>query len=783
MASSSISANSPEVYTTGYGFDTFGRLMTLTLPDGEILTHRYDSGGNINRIEGDRPAKSGSGAEHTDYLQSLLYDQFEQRTLVKLGNGIETRYTYQADNRRLGNLQSTGNLAGKFQNLAYKYDPVGNITSLTNDVAIAPANTFGGPTRHSYGYDDLYRLTSAGGSFTQSPGKERRYTLAMQYDAVHNIVNKTQTDTLTSNNNPGIAQKGTTYDWAYAYQGSQPHAPTHIGDRTFYYDANGNQTGYVSDRNGTKRTIVWDEDNRIQSIADNGSTTDDQYDDQGQRIVKTGKQGETVYVNQFYTVRNRSIVSKHVFAGTSRLATKLVGGNGNTSVPPASPTIASATSSLTSAPQITSPDGSASTTATVQDLAGSAIAIPATANAGTANPVTPVAAAEGKNNTLSVEGEEQGKGKKRGNAQGQANKLADGAQQTAALPGNSQAALEHALASGQGNKTGIYQRLDRLGYQVDAGGRIVPRDGSGTGGTPGTIQAPQNFLYFYHPDHLGSTGYVTDASGKLYEHIEYFPFGETWVQEHSNTQRTPYLFTGKELDEETGLYYFGARYYDPRTSVWQSPDPILGKYLDGKHNGGVFNATHLALYSYVVNNPVLLIDPNGLAEILFANKADGSVITDHSKKVISDKADAAKISSVTVSSIERSAVDQRNSMYKTIEADGVDATKAVYGNAGDKVVDAYAVAKKAEKSVDEIKKAMLDQLNLEPTSNHMNQDKSKRQVIDIAPSSIPSRKADEWKKQIQSGGEINKVILPGAGERAYHLEINQPPPPPAQPQP
>ncbi|NIV10723.1 MAG: hypothetical protein GWN62_05360, partial [Aliifodinibius sp.] len=43
----------------------------------------------------------------------------------------------------------------------------------------------------------------------------------------------------------------------------------------------------------------------------------------------------------------------------------------------------------------------------------------------------------------------------------------------------------------------------------------------------------------------------------------------------TNSQRIPYLYTSKELDEETGLYYYGARYYDPRTSVWQSADPIL----------------------------------------------------------------------------------------------------------------------------------------------------------------------------------------------------------------
>ncbi len=78
------------------------------------------------------------------------------------------------------------------------------------------------------------------------------------------------------------------------------------------------------------------------------------------------------------------------------------------------------------------------------------------------------------------------------------------------------------------------------------------------------VNGQSEFIWYYHPDHLGSTGFVTDQNGELYEHVEYFPFGESWVEENSNTQRTPYLFTGKELDEETGLYYFGARYYDAR---------------------------------------------------------------------------------------------------------------------------------------------------------------------------------------------------------------------------
>ncbi len=106
---------------------------------------------------------------------------------------------------------------------------------------------------------------------------------------------------------------------------------------------------------------------------------------------------------------------------------------------------------------------------------------------------------------------------------------------------------------------------------------------------------------------------MTDIDGEVFQHVEYFPFGETWVEEHSNRQRTPYLFTGKELDEDTQLYYFGARYYDPRTSVWQSPDPILARYLKGSPNSGVENPKNLNLYSSTWNNPVKYTDPDGNA--------------------------------------------------------------------------------------------------------------------------------------------------------------------------
>jgi RHS repeat-associated protein len=112
-------------------------------------------------------------------------------------------------------------------------------------------------------------------------------------------------------------------------------------------------------------------------------------------------------------------------------------------------------------------------------------------------------------------------------------------------------------------------------------------------------KSTESFQYFYHPDHLGSTSYITDASGEVYQHLEYFAFGETFVEEHSNTERTPYLYNGKELDEETGLYYYGARYYDPRASLWASVDPLAEKYPS------------MSPFSYAANNPLIYIDPNG----------------------------------------------------------------------------------------------------------------------------------------------------------------------------
>ena len=132
--------------------------------------------------------------------------------------------------------------------------------------------------------------------------------------------------------------------------------------------------------------------------------------------------------------------------------------------------------------------------------------------------------------------------------------------------------------------------------------------------------------YYYHSDHLGSAQFVTDWKGRQYEHIEYTPYGELWIEEvAAGLDKLPFRFTGKELDEETGLYYYGARYLDPKYSRWLSGDPALNDYIPQapindeakKHNenlpgmGGVFNTVNLHVYHYAGNNPVKYTDPDG----------------------------------------------------------------------------------------------------------------------------------------------------------------------------
>jgi len=111
---------------------------------------------------------------------------------------------------------------------------------------------------------------------------------------------------------------------------------------------------------------------------------------------------------------------------------------------------------------------------------------------------------------------------------------------------------------------------------------------------------PENEFYFYHTDHLGSSSWISDQDGKAVQHLQYLPFGESWIDQRDGTWNAPFTFSGKERDWETGYIYFGARYYDSDLSIWLSVDPLAWKFPS------------LTPYAYCNNNPIRLIDPDGM---------------------------------------------------------------------------------------------------------------------------------------------------------------------------
>ncbi|MFD4635914.1 SpvB/TcaC N-terminal domain-containing protein [Lentzea sp. NPDC058436] len=462
-------------FTTLNRFDAFHRQLETTYPDGEKVTYGYDSGGQVTTAAGVKDNRSYT------YLARQDYDKFESKVLTETGSGVRTTYSYDENDRRLATLKSRQSDGREFQNLSYRYDDVGNITQLANDVPVPQSKELGGPSRQTFTYDDLHRVTSATGEYRNTADRLDRYKVDLTYDTVHNTTNKAQKHEFVSPSGVVRPQGDTTYTYRYSYTG-RPHAPARVGPDTHGYDAGGNLIDIVTrdddnavqafvgpltdESTSDERTqLVWDEENRLACAhKDERSTVKQEpsscenradplvrfiYDDTGNRIVKEGEGTHVSPGRNFSKAGGQSF--KHVFVGEQRLLSKKV-------------------------------------ERTVEDE-----------------------------------------------------------------------------------------------------------------------------LFYFHTDHLGSASYVTDTRGKVTSHQEFFAFGETWVQESTAPAPVPYQYNGKEFDDETGLYYFGARYYNPRTQLWQSPDPELGSYLDGQTNDGVTRSANLAAYTYSYNNPVRLVDPDGRA--------------------------------------------------------------------------------------------------------------------------------------------------------------------------
>ena len=565
-------------YVTQWTYDSHNRLVEMIYPDEEKVTYSYNLGGLLEKVRGEK-------SYGYDYITKLGYDKFEQRIYLKYCNGAETFYTYD-NRRRLSNLAVNSGGTSIMDN-AYTFDAVSNVLSVANNASLPQSGNAGGQMAHSYTYDGLYRLASATGTYTGVDSKSASYTLDMGYDNMHRITSKRQH--LTQDNVQFNGTLNVGYDLSYTYSSEEgkkfqlesvkdvnyrteetPEGNNVENGHVYSYDKNGNLV-YVNtsrmmkdghrDNSVGERKLIWDEENRLLSVDDNGFVSNYWYDADGERTVKTSGESDQVYVNGVfsggstntakfslyvspYLVANQGgRYTKHIYAGSQRIVSKVGDFASYGSDPRRIEYAGSETDGL-------SVDYKSKYTAQQQIIKDHYTFFDVPYN-GTDN-----------------------------------NNYADG-EGFCCNDGTLEAAQAKAMRKVQS--------------------RAVAK----------SFKDPDNYenlQFFYHPDHLGSSSFITNLDGEVVQHIEYVPFGEVFIEERNSVWNTPYLFNAKEFDEETGMYYYGARYYDPRLSLWMSTDPMQEKY------------SHINTYCYAFNNPLNFVDLHGMEGVKYESDNGDKII-------------------------------------------------------------------------------------------------------------------------------------------------------------
>jgi RHS repeat-associated protein len=321
-------------FTTSFTREAFGRLLTVTYPDGEVLTHQYDSGGLLSSLQGRRSTPTGDLVN--DYLKRQEYDEFQSKRYQEFGNGSRTEYTFDPATRWLAR-QLTATPQRTLQDLNYDYDAVGNVLQMDNRLPPPQTELKGGPSRQTYRYDPFYRLQSATGSAPQAPNRQRDYTYGVTYDLGGNIQSKVQRDTTSQVTQNGSLQNpkeenATTYTFnPMTYNPARPHQLSSADGTIYSYDDNGNLTRIVNTRNKTQRIITWDAADRAVRIDDASNGTDYRYDHRGLMGVQRDSLGESAFVNDWYQTTNGGWTWRQIWAGEDRIvrATEKLDNQGN----------------------------------------------------------------------------------------------------------------------------------------------------------------------------------------------------------------------------------------------------------------------------------------------------------------------------------------------------------------------------------------------------------------------------------------------------------------------
>ncbi|WP_278234993.1 SpvB/TcaC N-terminal domain-containing protein [Isoptericola sp. AK164] len=324
-------------YVAHAGYDEFGDLRTVTTGTGVTTEHDYDP---------DRRFLTGVA---TDVAAQEQWD-------------------------------GTTSVARELQELRYSYDVVGNVIDVANalydggsagtldELDDIPANNLPGPAQQSYTYDQHYRLAAAEGRYIDRQ-EDRSYTYAADRTPNGNLVDVSQatvTESTTGKGGgkgPGRSQQKTnskkgdgslpedgstdepqcdpysgsgggsdnqdpesTHAWLdQQFDPDHPHRVVQAGGRTYTHDANGNMTGWTepcasSDSSELDRRMVWDAEDRLVEIGEDGNDTEYRYDADGNRVLERGPGGTYFFVNETWRLHNDGHRYAEIYLGTTKVA-------------------------------------------------------------------------------------------------------------------------------------------------------------------------------------------------------------------------------------------------------------------------------------------------------------------------------------------------------------------------------------------------------------------------------------------------------------------------------
>jgi RHS repeat-associated protein len=546
---------------TSYGYDSLGRVSTTTYPDGGVESYLYDSAGRVVTSTDRRDVVTqysydGGGRlisrTNPDGMSTYGYDDLDR--LVLAANATDSlTWSYAPDGR-----VATETSGRHGTTVAYGYDDLGRPSSLSLDGSVVAG----------YSYDDASRLTA----ITQG-------TLAFGF--VHDNVGRR-----TSLSFPNGVVTSYGYDDLSRLQSIDvARLGSPIAQFTYAHDAVGNRTSKTG--LGFAEAYAYDQLSRLIGAERSGAGAGSSafgYEGVGNRTVS--QHGPTVETSTF-NVANRLLSRSG--GGSTKWRVQLdeagvvtVSGGGATDKP------TRALPGNVYEAELDLPAGASTVTVKATDASG---------NTRTQEYEMVV---DGSPATFAYDANGNLTSKTEGGSTWTYDWTADNGLKRVTRDGVEVARFAYDPLGRRVEKVAggitysyVYSGMDIVRESRSDGTRYTYLHGPGIDEPLARIDQTGAVAY-YHADGLGSIVKMTDQSGTVIQTRQY----DAWGNLELGASDSGYAFTGREWDPETGLYYYRARYYDPRLGRFISEDPI--GFLGGVN-----------FYGYVGNSPAQFLDPMG----------------------------------------------------------------------------------------------------------------------------------------------------------------------------